>query len=169
MKTLTEFQAVQLKNAAKVKQELVAAGKTPEELPQAMGEALKMEGDKLNFLLNALDLTLQKTNDLKRVVVMTLNEGETAPSNAQKKGDHYYFVEFYPPLPGAHPPRGRQGQGDRDQRGGRGGPGGRGKGRGDRDKGKGGGRGDQNFGDKRNRQPRNAPTGQAKPVIIPKT
>jgi len=105
MKTLTEFTALQIKNAAKTKQDLITAGKTPEELPQALGEALKIEGDKLNFLINALDLPMQKTSDLKRVIVMALGEGEQVPSNAAQKGEQVYVAEYYAPLHGATPPQ----------------------------------------------------------------
>jgi hypothetical protein len=133
MKTLTEVAAPNLKNAAKVKQDLAAAGKTAEEMPQALGEALKLEGDKLNFLINAVDLVGDKQTDLKRVVVYALNEGETAPKGVQQKGEHYYMVEYYPSL---NPPkakgRGDQHEGRGGKRGGRGG-------RGDKDKKRGGG------------------------------
>lgn len=117
MKTLTEFAAITIKNAAKTRQELTAAGKTAEELPQAMGEALKLEGDKLNFLMNAIDVVGDKHNDLKRVIVMTLNEGEKAPGKAEQKGEHYYVTEYFPPIAkkGAHP-AGKEARGGRDDR-----------------------------------------------------
>lgn len=101
MKTITEFDATRLKNTAKIQQELQTAGKTAEELPQAMSEALKLEGDALNLILNALAVaegSKKKLNDLKRVVVLSLGEGEKAPFQVQQKGDHYYVLEYYPPL-----------------------------------------------------------------------
>src|SRR6476660_8274290 len=98
MKTLTEFAVVTLKNAAKTKQELTTAGKTAEELPAAMGETLKLEGDKLTFVMNALEVVGAKFDDLKRVVVFTLAEGEKAPYGAIQKGEQYYSSEYYPPL-----------------------------------------------------------------------
>lgn len=101
MKTITEFDATRLKNAAQVQKDLQTAGKTTEELPQAMGESLKLEGDPLNLLLNALavaESSSKKFNDLKRVVVLSLNEGEKAPSHAQQKGEHHYMLEYYPPV-----------------------------------------------------------------------
>ena len=98
MKTLTEFPGINLKNTKKIKQDLVASGKTPEELPQAMGEALKLEGERLNSLLAALELVEGNTEDLKRVVGYTLAEGEKAPPHVAQKGDHYYLVEYYPSL-----------------------------------------------------------------------
>lgn len=101
MKTITEFDVSRLKNAAQIQQELLAAGKTAEEMPQALGEALKLEGDPLNYLLNALAVaenSSKKLNDLKRVIVFSLSEGEKAPSQTQLKGEHYYTLEYYPPL-----------------------------------------------------------------------
>ncbi len=135
MKTITEFLGATLKNALKTKQELVAAGKTAEELPAAMGESLKLEGDKLTVLLSTLEIVEKKTNDLKRVVVCTLAEGEVAPKGLEKKGDHYFSVEFFPPMPGQEPARGK-GRGDaRD--------GGKDRGRAGKRDGKRGGRGGQ--------------------------
>jgi hypothetical protein len=131
MKTITEFSASTLKNALKTRQELVTAGKTPEELPAALAEALKLEGDKLNILLAAAEAVERKSDDLKRVVVWSLQEGEVAPKGLEKKGDHYFAIEYFPPMPGQQ--RGRHGQ-DKGR--------GDGKGRGDR-KGKGGKRGER--------------------------
>ena len=149
MKTITEFTVTTLKNALKTKQELTTAGKTAEELPAAMGEALKLEGDKLTILMSALEAIEKKTNDLKRVVVLTLAEGEKAPKGAEQKGDHYFCIEFFPPMPGQERKgRGRDGgrggrddKGRGDKRGGKRGGGrdgkGRGPGRGDRPGGEG--------------------------------
>jgi hypothetical protein len=169
MKTITEFAAPTLKNASKVRDELVAAGKTPEELPAALGEALKVEGDKLTLLLQALELVADRKNDLKRVIVGALNEGEKAPSGAQEKDGKQFIIELYPPVgsQGGRPARGgrdeKGGRGDR-KKGGRGGRGGDREGRG------GGGRG----GEKRERAPRSdAPQAAGRPsgggVIRPKT
>lgn len=113
MKTVTEFAGPTLKNAAKIKQELITAGKTPEELPQAMGEALKLEGDKLNFILNALEVVGTRLDDLKRVVVLSPTEGEKVTGNGVQKGEQYYRPEHYPPLHG----KGRGGADKRSPRG----------------------------------------------------
>lgn len=100
MKTLTEFDGFRLKNALQTKKELTAAGKTAEELPQAMGEALKLEGDKLTHLLAALELAEGHPEHLKRVVVYTVEEGQKAPNGAVQKGDKWYLAEFfYTPAP----------------------------------------------------------------------
>src|SRR5689334_15778059 len=69
MKTLTEFPGMNLKNAAKARQDLITGGKTPEELGPALGEALKLEGERLTILMKALDLIQTRLEDLKRVVV----------------------------------------------------------------------------------------------------
>lgn len=129
MKTFTEFDGFSLKNATAKKAELVAAGKTAEELPQAMGEALKVEGDRLTYLLAALEVTEGRTDGLKRVVVYTVDEGKSAPKGAVQKGEKYFLAEyFYVPAPKRAPGK------DREERGGRGGRGGKGK----RGRGKGG-------------------------------
>lgn len=158
MKTLTEFFGPALKAALKTKEELTAAGKTAEELPAAMGEALKLEGDKLTRMMGALEAVGSKWGDLKRVVVIGLNEGEKAPNGAQMIGEAYFMAEYYPPIAKAAPTRGgrdggregRGGRGGRDggkrdgKRGGRGGRdgersgGGRGPGRGDGERSAGG-------------------------------
>ncbi len=130
MKTITEFSVTTIKNALKTREELTTAGKTPEELPAALGEALKLEGDKLTILLGALEVVEKKTNDLKRVVVLTIAEGEKAPQGAVQKDAHYFNIEFYPPLPGQE----RKGRGQGGEKGGR-----DGKGRGDKRGGKRGG------------------------------
>lgn len=134
MKTITEFTALTLKNAAKAQADLTAAGKTAEEMPQALSEAIKVEGDKLSLLMSALESVGTKLDDLKRVIVSTLNEGEKAPSHAKLKGEHYFTAEYYPPIAkkGAAPQgqherggKGRDGKrGDRKGKG-RGGRGGR--------------------------------------------
>ena len=136
-----------LKNALKVRNDLTAAGKTPEELPAALGEALKMEGDRLTRLMGAVEtIDGRPVGELKRVLVMqTTAEGEKAPEGAVQKGELWYVMEqLAPPVKTMPEDRG----GGRDGRGGRGGRGGRdgrGGGRpggpGGRDGGRGGDRG----------------------------
>lgn len=145
MKTLTEFNAIHIKNAAKTRTELTAAGKTAEELPAAMSEALKLEGDKITMMVNALETVGTKVNDLKRVIVFTITEGEKISLHgAVQKGEHYYAVEYYPPIAGKGGDRGgRPGRDSRDA-GGRGGD--RGKGKRGAGGGKPGGRGGERTG-----------------------
>jgi hypothetical protein len=141
MKTITEFHVATLKTAHKTRQELLTAGKTAEELPTALGEALKLEGDKLANMIAALEFVeadaKSKTLDLKRVIVQTLTEKETVAKSTLQRGDFYFTIEYFPPLPGQEKkqPKGRDG--DRDGRGGRDGK------RGGKGKGKGGPRGDR--------------------------
>lgn len=136
MKTLTEFDGFRLKNALTLKKELAAAGKTPEELPAALGEALKLEGDKLTLFLNALAVAEERTDHLKRVVVYAAEEGKSAPKGAVEKDGNYFFSEFFF-VPQARSDRGAGH--DRGRRDGKRGGKGRGKGgRGGRDGGRGG-------------------------------
>ena len=128
MKTLTEFPSATIKNATKIRQELITSGKTPEELPAALGEALKLEGDKLNRLMNALEATgSHHLNDLKRVVVYLPAEVEKAPEGTVQKGEHLYLVEYYTvpaqKIPETKSPRDRGNRGKGDQNRGKGGGG----------------------------------------------
>jgi hypothetical protein len=143
MKTLTEFGAAALKNAIAKKKELTDAGKTAEELPAALGEALKVEGDKLTYLLGALEATNEAIrDDFKRVIVASLGEGEKAPSGAKQVGDKYYTVEHYAPAFRKGAPEESRGFGKRGGRDGkgRGGKGGKRGERGGREGGRGGDR-----------------------------
>jgi hypothetical protein len=158
MKTITEFHVATLKIAHKTRQELLTAGKTAEELPVALGEALKLEGDKLANMIAALDFvdadTKSKSLDLKRVIVQTPTEKETADAKtglpSLKRENFYFTIEYFPPLPGQEKkqPRGRD-----DDRGGRGRDGKRGDRKG---KGKGGPRGDRDGGRPGRGAPRDA-------------
>jgi hypothetical protein len=122
MKTITEFPSMSLKNAAKTKQDLITSGKTPDELPAALGEALKVEGNRLEFLVAILDIVGTKLNDLKRAIVYAPNEGEKPPQGLLQKGDHFYLVEYFPslakPAQPSHPSEhGRNEKGDGKKRG----------------------------------------------------
>lgn len=120
MKTITEFDSFRLKNAGQKAQELAAAGKTPEECAQAIGEELKMEGDKLKMFMNALEIVKTRGQGLKRIVVMTVGEGEKTPAGAEKKDDHFYLAEFFPLPPEQQNGRRRRGgRGDGRRDGGR--------------------------------------------------
>ena len=129
VKTLTEFAVSTLKNAAQVQKDLLAGGKTTEELPAALGEALKVEGDKLTRLQAALEVAGDKFNDLKRVIVFTIAEGEKTPTGAQQKGENWFVAEYFAPMNAkkGQPEKDAKGRGPRDGKkgkgGGRGGPG----------------------------------------------
>jgi hypothetical protein len=180
MRTITEFYGRTLKTIADkmasiteeatktATEAMKAEGKSEEEmtagLPAAikaavdakLGEENKIEGDKLAMLSAALDLVKGARGDLKRVIVMAPNEGETAPPNSREIDGKYYVAEFFPERANtqARAPEGR------DARGGRGGKGGKGGGRGGKPGERGGrdgggpGRGGDRGGRGENRAPR---------------
>lgn len=94
MKTVTEFPSYVLTKALTTQSALAAEGKTPEEVQTGLGESFKLEGDKLKFLVGALGVASQNTTNLRRVVVVSLAEGEKAPAKAVQLEDHYYVPEF---------------------------------------------------------------------------
>lgn len=94
MKSVTEFWSVNLNKGLKAKADLVTAGKTPEEIQTAIGESFKMEGDKLKHFMAAMEIATQNPEKLARVLVVSLNEGETAPPKAVKIEESHYIPEF---------------------------------------------------------------------------
>lgn len=105
MKPVTEFPTFKLVQALDVKKALTAEGKTPEEIQQSLGEKFKYEGDKLKYFINAIEVANANLDKLSRVIVVTLNEGESAPAKATKVEEHHYVPEFLstakPPTMGA--------------------------------------------------------------------
>ncbi len=97
MKSITEFPNSTLQKVLAAKAAIVTEGKTPEEITAAMGESLKLEGDKLKFALAAADLAVGKTA-VRRVLVASIAEGEAPPAKYQKVEDNYYLVETLEPL-----------------------------------------------------------------------
>ena len=94
MKSVTEFWSVNLNKGLKTKADLLAGGKTPEEIQTAIGESFKMEGDKLKHFMAAMEIATQNPDKLARVLVVSLNEGETAPPKAVKIEESHYIPEF---------------------------------------------------------------------------
>jgi hypothetical protein len=94
MKSITEFANFTLTKAIKTHADLTAAGKTPEEVTTEMGTTFKMEGDKLKHLINSLEVAGKNSENLKRVLVVSLNEGEAAPQKAVQVEEHHYVPEF---------------------------------------------------------------------------
>ncbi len=135
MKSVTEFPSFTLNKGLTAKAALAAEGKSPEEIQQSIGETFKYEGDKLKYFINALDVAGQNATNLKRVIVVSLAEGENPPNKATKVEELHYMPEF---LVEAKPAVAKT-----DSKGGRGG-GGKGRGGG----GGGGGRGGGSGGDK---------------------
>jgi len=84
MKTLTEFANMTIQRGLTQLKELTAASKTVEEIQAAITESFKLEGEKLKFFMNALNAVKEKTDRLKRVIVMTVAEGEKLPSGSSK-------------------------------------------------------------------------------------
>ena len=99
-----------------------------EALTQALTTEMKLEGERLNHFLNALQVVdPRRARDLRRVVVMTLDEKERLPLDTKKIGEHFYKGEYLAPL---DQPRGRgRFRGRNERGGGRKGRGGRGRGR----------------------------------------
>lgn len=94
MKSITEFASFTLANGLKAKAALTEGGKSPEEVQTSLGETFKYEGDKLKHFINALDVAGQNPDKLRRVLVVTLAEGENAPAKAVKVEETTYVPEF---------------------------------------------------------------------------
>lgn len=94
MKHVTEFPSFILSKAVTTKTSLSGEGKTPEEIQTNLGETFKFEGDKLKHFVASLDVAAQNANNLRRILVVSLNEGENVPAKAVKVEEHYYIPEF---------------------------------------------------------------------------
>ncbi len=102
MKSITEFQMPTLQKFSTAKAALVTAGKTEEEMTASLGETFKLEGDKLKYIMAAAELAAGKTN-VRRVIVTSFAEGETAPAKYQKVDETHYLVETLEPVKAAAP------------------------------------------------------------------
>jgi hypothetical protein len=111
MKSITEFQGFTLNKGLQTKAALLADGKTPEEIQAGLGEAFKLEGDKLKYFVNALEVAGQNPQNLKRVIVVSLNEGETAPQKATQVEDMHYVTEMLVTTKYEAPQKGDKGRG----------------------------------------------------------
>ncbi len=122
MKAVTEFASFTLNQGIKSKAALTTEGKTPEEVQATLGETFKLEGEKLTYFVNAVDVAAKNPESLKRVVVMSLNEGENAPAKGIQIEQLYYVPEFYveaKPAAQAQKPGGKGGRpNSRDRAGG---------------------------------------------------
>ena len=98
MKAVTEFPNYTINKAIAAKAALATEGKTPEEIQLALGTTFKYEGDKLGHFVRAVEVAEKKPDELKRVMVISLNEGENPPPRAEKIEDHYYVPEYYTPV-----------------------------------------------------------------------
>lgn len=95
MKSVTEFANVTLTAAIKKKAALASEGKSPEEIEAGLGEAFKMEGDKLKHLVQSIEVAGANQENLKRVLVVSLAEGEKAPAKAVQVESTCYVPEFH--------------------------------------------------------------------------
>jgi len=95
MKAVTEFANVTLSQALKTKAALTAEGKSPEEIQESLGQSFKMEGDKLKYFVNALEVAGANTQNLKRVLVVSFAEGENVPGKATKVEELHYVPDFF--------------------------------------------------------------------------
>ncbi|WP_413289189.1 hypothetical protein [Bdellovibrio sp. HCB337] len=122
MKAVTEFASFTLAQALKTKAALAAEGKSAEEIQASLGTTYKLEGDKLTYFVNALEIADKNAQGLKRVLVVSYNDGETVPAQATKVEEMYYLPEMFitaKPVAPAKDAKGGRGGG----RGGKGGGG----------------------------------------------
>jgi hypothetical protein len=94
MKAVTEFPTFILVKGIAAKTALTAESKSPEEIEKSLGESFKFENPKLKYFVAAIDVAAQNQQDLKRVLVLSLNENEVAPPKAVKVEEHHYVPEF---------------------------------------------------------------------------
>ncbi len=94
MKSVTEFFAHKLIKGNTAKAALLAEGKTPEEIEQSLGETFKMEGEKLKYFFNSMDVAAENAEKLGRILVFKIEEGEKVPPKAVLLEEHYYIPEF---------------------------------------------------------------------------
>ena len=92
MKVITEFPGYLLSAALKAKNALVAEGKTVEEIEASLGSTFKAEGEKLKHFLKSLEV-MGNQEGAKRVLVMTIAEGESAPARSTKVEEFYYVLD----------------------------------------------------------------------------
>ncbi len=119
MKAVTEFPAFTLTKAIQLKTTLAAEGKTPDEIKENLGQNFKLEGEKLGYFMQSLEVASANSQNLKRVIVVKLNEGEAAPAKAVQLEECHYIPEFLITV-NLNPKTAPDGKGGRRQ-GGRGG------------------------------------------------
>jgi len=104
MKSVTEFAVFSLQKGQTVQADLATQGKTPEEIEASMGESFKLEGEKLKYFLNAINVAKEATSGrLKRILVVTFGENETVPAKAVKVDETYYLADYHLEAPKVNP------------------------------------------------------------------
>lgn len=121
MKAVTEFPNFVLAKGLTAKTALTAEGKTPEEIQTSLGESFKLEAEKVKHFVAAMDIAAQNTTNLRRVLVVSLAENESAPAKAVKVEEHYYIPEFLV-MASSKPAESKDGKGGRRGGKGKGGP-----------------------------------------------
>lgn len=94
MRSITEFPSFKLTQGLQAKTALSAEGKTNEEIQASIGTTFKMEGDKLKHFMNAMEVAQQNAENLSRVLVVALTEGEKAPPKALQVEETHYIPDF---------------------------------------------------------------------------
>lgn len=94
MKAVTEFQGFTLYKALQAKNSLTAEGKTPEEVQTNLGQSYKFEGEKLGYFMHSLEVASANPQNLKRVIIAKIEEGEKTPANAVKIEELHFIPEF---------------------------------------------------------------------------
>jgi hypothetical protein len=94
MRSVTEFPNFKLVQGLNARNALTTEGKTPEEVAASLGATFKLEGDKLKYFLNAVEVAGQNLEGLTRVLVVAFNEGESVPTKAAKVEEMHYVPEF---------------------------------------------------------------------------
>lgn len=94
MKAVTEFPSFTLNKAIQMKTALTTEGKTPDEIKENLGQNFKLEGEKLGYFMQSIEVATTNSQNLKRVMVVKLNEGESAPAKAVENEGVHYVPEF---------------------------------------------------------------------------
>ncbi len=134
MKTITEFSALTIRQAAQLKATLTTEGVAPEAEAERFSAELSLTGDRLARLIEALSAVGDKADRVRLVRVFA---GDAEVKGATKIGEFNYVVDLQPNVQagGGARDKGRRGGpgGDRGKPGGGGGlGGGKGPGRNDR-------------------------------------
>ncbi|MBI4511092.1 MAG: hypothetical protein HY698_15775 [Deltaproteobacteria bacterium] len=102
MKTITEFSGSLLRRAAQARVSPQPDAGEPSSAAEAspassdaesIGTALGVSGERLDRLMEALEVTKGKTD---RVRLVRVYGGDSPPPSATKQGDHFYVVDLMP-------------------------------------------------------------------------
>src|SRR5579862_1458411 len=105
MKTLTEFSTLTLRRASEARAAKTAEGLEGDALNEALAQALGVQPDRAQRLVEALGVA---GPDLDLVRLVRVFQGETAPQHATTIGEFHYVVDRV-----ARPSSGRRDRGER--------------------------------------------------------